>query len=1828
MLHNLVRSGLFRLTALAILFSFHFASAQTALITVSNSAALTITTNIPVPESSGDTYILEKFAPGRLTVSGQITGGAGSVLRTTTDTPGDTTTVLEFTGTNSAYIGDIQLAGGSVLVDNPLALGTGTIYADSLGSAPGDLVFNANMTFTNALVLQSIAASISPGTNDVTFGGVISGPASLTEYGSGVLTLTSTNTYTGSTTISGSTLELGPRGTLGSGAVLDLGTLSFNRPDDFTVPNDIAGSGGCRQNGSGTVTLSGNLSYLGPTLVNAGILALPGNVTFDASSGAVLDLGSGAAVNVSSTVFNLNANSSGVAVDVMGAGTLRLVSTLNSIETFSDINFGPNQTGTADFGCRLAANLDLGSIHRTIYGWSGANDVARNNLSGADCQLAGTISGTAELTLQGQNSFDGVNTMEVPFVLLASNSFTGPLEIQRGSVYLGNANALVCSNALIFDAPDIQNSRLFLYGFNASISDLQSSGIGNALIADGNNITTTNVGPAMLTVTQNNPFSFTGTICDWYTEYTAPVTGPLTPILSLVKNGAASLTLTGSNTYSGTTTINAGTLYINGGSSGPGAIFVNSNATLGGSSVINSTNVIVRNKGIIETGSGVGAGNLQLSRLTLGNATTDQSTLNLTPAAQLNVTQSGGLVINSGTHSVAINVGGTILSSGAYPLITYQGTPGGTGFNAFSLRSVPPGVSGILSNDVARSSIDLFVIQVTSAHWTGAASSQWSTNTIPSPKNWVFSTGPSQIDYADGEPVTFDDSAVNPLVNINTVNVSPFAVTVSNNATSYVMSGNYGIAGATGLAKEGSGSLLLSTTNSYTGPTIIAGGTLVLGTASAVPGGPSAGNVTVNSKVDVAGFSPTFNNLSGAGVIDNVSAGGSPIVSIYEQTNSSFSGVIRNTTGNMGLNLTGGGALTLSGSDTYSGPTTVADGTLLVNGSLATSKVTVLGGAYLGGSGTIQGTATLAANANLDVTANVPLAIGALTLNGPVIVNVSGAISTTNAAIYTLLNHGSENGTGSFVLSAVPGILNSKFTASLNDTNNQLQLVIAPARPSGTIKDVQHVVIFMQENRSFDHYFGTLHGVHGFSDRYPLMFQNGRNAFYQPTSGTNYELPFHNTETCLTDVPHDWVSTHQAINSGKNNQWITAKGTETMNYDVRSDIPYYYALADAFTVCDEYHCSALTSTFPNRLYLWTGMIDPNDTGGGPVINNTTPSGGWAPAWVTYPEFLQRAGVSWKVYEEADHANDNALTWFETFEQAQPGDPLYDNGMATVPDLVTALKNDVAANTLPCVSWIVGPGASDEHPPHSPQSGEALTKSLLDAIASNPTVYDSTVFILLYDENDGFFDHEIPILPPAGTTNEFVGGLPIGLGVRIPFIIVSPWTRGGYVCSQVFDATSVIQFLEKWTGVMDPNISAWRRQACGDLTSAFDFAHPNTNYPSLVSVAAINCSRGSTPPVPTTQTMPVQESGTLIQRPLPYQPNTTSYSDLNGGNFDIVLTNSGTASVHYTIYANAYRTDGPWPYDVGYTNSSAAGFNVLTTSGNYDLTCYGPNGFMRRFAGNINSQHNQIEVSAVLNPATGNTEVFMTNGTSATITINLTNNYANSGKIYSVPATGTRVIEFLSSTNNGWYDLAATLNGSTNFLRKFAGHIETNSQVDALVSSENPSGYKDNVKFSANLVGYGVPTGTVQFKTNGIAWGNPIASTGGIASLSIDGLPPGTNTVSAEYSGDTLNLPWTNSLAQIVTNQSAADYFDQTNRVTLNISTTNVALNFFGVAGDQYIVERSTNLTCGSCWVPISTNTAPANGPFAVKDNFQDLGVPLPPLPQSVYYRLRYDPPGQ
>jgi phospholipase C len=610
--------------------------------------------------------------------------------------------------------------------------------------------------------------------------------------------------------------------------------------------------------------------------------------------------------------------------------------------------------------------------------------------------------------------------------------------------------------------------------------------------------------------------------------------------------------------------------------------------------------------------------------------------------------------------------------------------------------------------------------------------------------------------------------------------------------------------------------------------------------------------------------------------------------------------------------------------------------------------------------------------------------------------------------------------------------------------------------PTGTIADVRHVVIFMQENRSFDHYFGSLKGVRGFDDRNALLFQNKKTDFYQPRNAS-FLLPFHITEQCLSDLPHDWASGHLAWNLGKWDKWVLAKGTTTMAFHNRSDLAFYYALAEAFTICDAYHCSVMGPTNPNRLYLWTGMIDPSGTGGGPVTNNAEPAAGFT--WTTYPERLQAAGVTWKIYQQADNYDDNALAWFAQYINAAPGTPLYDRGRATVSDIVTAFQNDVTSGLLPQVSWIIAPTALSEHPPYSPASGEWLTKQLLNALASNPVVYNSTVFILNYDEDGGLFDHVPPPVPRGGTPNEFVNGVPIGLGVRVPLILISPWTRGGYLCSQVFDHTSVLRFLETWTGVQEPNISAWRRLVCGDLTSAFDFKTPRSDFPTLPNVTAINCSSGNTPSVPVTQTMPVQEPGTLIARPLPYQPNAYSSTECGMGTFHILMTNSGSASVHYAIYLNAYGTEGPYQYDVQPMNSFSEYFSPLIGAGGfYDVSCYGPNGFQRRFAGNVSSNCNQIEIESAIDPKLVSLVLTLRNSRSSPATYTITNGYSIGGPwVFNLPANTSLTTNFPADDNNGWYDLTVTVSGYNGFLRRLSGHIETFSpRITASLAGTNLS----------------------------------------------------------------------------------------------------------------------------------------------------------------------------
>ena len=389
-----------------------------------------------------------------------------------------------------------------------------------------------------------------------------------------------------------------------------------------------------------------------------------------------------------------------------------------------------------------------------------------------------------------------------------------------------------------------------------------------------------------------------------------------------------------------------------------------------------------------------------------------------------------------------------------------------------------------------------------------------------------------------------------------------------------------------------------------------------------------------------------------------------------------------------------------------------------------------------------------------------------------------------------------------------------------------------------TPKPIEHIVLLMQENRSFDHYFGTMAGVRGFNDPHAMRLPDGSPVFRQPDSENpdGYTLPFHldtwrNSVQKIPSTSHAWSVQHEALNGGAMDRWLPAhrradgvNGPYVMGYYERADIPFHFALADAFTVCDAYHCSVLGPTWPNRMMWMTGTIDPQGEGGGPLLENIPGSYSWS----TYPERLEQAGVSWKVYNEIDDYGLNILEQFSQFQHAPQDSGLYTKGIATSP--VGQFDNDARAGTLPTVSWILPNASACEHPDYRPADGAKFIADRINTIASNPDLWAKTVFILNYDENDGLFDHVVPPLPSPGEPGEFVRGKPIGGGYRVPCIIVSPWTAGGWVATERFDHTSCLRLVEWLTGVREPNISGWRRRTFGDLTSALRLRQPPSRDP--------------------------------------------------------------------------------------------------------------------------------------------------------------------------------------------------------------------------------------------------------------------------------------------------------------------------------------------------------------------------------------------------------------
>jgi phospholipase C len=492
-------------------------------------------------------------------------------------------------------------------------------------------------------------------------------------------------------------------------------------------------------------------------------------------------------------------------------------------------------------------------------------------------------------------------------------------------------------------------------------------------------------------------------------------------------------------------------------------------------------------------------------------------------------------------------------------------------------------------------------------------------------------------------------------------------------------------------------------------------------------------------------------------------------------------------------------------------------------------------------------------------------------------------------------------------------------------------------RPASA-KGIQHVVFLMQENRSFDHYFGKLGGVAGFDDT------NNRAAFTQAWntanggSGSpsgeeppNVLLPFAmSTKTgqgeCTYDLSHAWPAEHACWNNGAMDSFVSTHtspsyenqlGTNTMGYYHEADIPFYYKLVKNFTVCDNYFCSVLGPTHPNRLMAISANLDPAGVAGGPIIvtnSNQQPYQGTC-TWQTMPDVLTTAGVSWKCYNPygpdyqpgaSMFVSKNMLLYFDQYANADPSSRAYKNafsyygpnvngGLTLTNPKIDDFTKDVRNGTLPQVSWIISPDSYDEHPPAPAELGEWYTQQILNILTSNPDIWESTVFFIMYDENDGFFDHVPPPTPPSGTAGEYLtvdplpssaGGIagPVGLGVRVPMIVVSPFSKGGWVCSDVFDHTSQLQFLASVFNVTVPNITVWRASTVGNLMSTLPtISDPDNTIPYLppisdnekqppikgectgTQILELNPDEGPYP-VPLVQNMPTQNPGTLKKTP--------------------------------------------------------------------------------------------------------------------------------------------------------------------------------------------------------------------------------------------------------------------------------------------------------------------------------------------------------------------------
>ena len=458
--------------------------------------------------------------------------------------------------------------------------------------------------------------------------------------------------------------------------------------------------------------------------------------------------------------------------------------------------------------------------------------------------------------------------------------------------------------------------------------------------------------------------------------------------IALTKTGTGTLTLSGSNSYSGNTTINGGRLNISGSLNGAGAIAVNS----GGTFAVSGAGTVSAAINVASGGTLTGNGTIN-SPVTLtagsalaggGGATTASLTINgsldLPASTALNIAPNtssptvggilvpGSLTTSGGANSVTVNISGST-PIGSYVLVDY-GSLGGGGFSSFKLGTTPRLIASLVNN-TANGSVDLNVTGADFPIWTGALSSEWSTNTLANPKNWILnSNNATRTDYLEGDAVVFNDTAAGTTVDVSAANVSPGGVTFNNSAKDFILTGGKAIAGNGGLTKSGTGALTISNANTYAGGTVLNAGTLRINNANAI----GSGTLQINGG--------TLDNTSGSAVTLSTN---NPQVWAANLT----------FTGTNDLNL-GGGAITLNANPTVN----VAAGTLTVGGTIADgtgNSLTKTGnGTLVLGAGTYSGDLNVnAGTVKLNAAGGLGSNVGVTNINGGT-VDINGqALNTT-----------------------------------------------------------------------------------------------------------------------------------------------------------------------------------------------------------------------------------------------------------------------------------------------------------------------------------------------------------------------------------------------------------------------------------------------------------------------------------------------------------------------------------------------------------------------------------------------------------------------------------------------------------------------------------------------------------------------------------------------------------------------------------------------------------------------------------------------------------------